>query len=355
MITNVIIFFIILLLILQMNKKNHIYILITIWILLCFVNNREGFSNQNDYCIVIPSYPPHFKYVNKLLDSIEKYNTDKEPVTIYLTMNREDNQHYEMLNFKKINLIVLYFEDLVKEQLNITMEPNEFLKSVEKYTFQSMKKLMSIQHGFKTFNYVYVLDSESMFFRTFSMSNHVNNYLQKKQVFYNSRQRKYGYPSTETSKSILNVKEYPGWLLENYLWIYEKDIFQNVYNIITKKIETKDNLYKMKKDIFIEVVYYHYIYLNNTNYTFIDTYEKIKPDMNENELNDIISKPYTLLEDTRWNLNENTYNAYLNFFKRYRIVNYKIQVNDINLKFIKDNTQIILINSGDFPLEFEIK
>jgi hypothetical protein len=186
------------------------------------------------------------------------------------------------------------------------------------------------------------------------MANHINTYLQNKQVFYNSRQRKYGYPPTEKSKELLSVKESPGWLLENYLWIYEKDIFQNIYKIITKNVETKDDLYNMKKDIFIEVVYYHYIYLNNTNYTFIDTYEKIKPNMNEKELNDIISKPYTLLEDTRWNLNDNTYDAYLKFFKRYKIVNYKIEVNDINLRFIKDNPQIILINSGDFPTDFEI-
>ena len=77
--------------------------------------------------------------------------------------------------------------------------------------------------------------------------------------------------------------------------------------------------------------------------------------MDETELNRIISKEYTLLEDTHWNLNNNTYNAYLKFYKKYNIVNYKIEVNDINLKFIKDNHQIILVNSGYFLIDYEIK
>jgi hypothetical protein len=355
---NIVIFFIILFLITQFTKKNHIFLLTLIWVLLCFVKtkNRENFISSK-YCIVIPSFPPHFKYVNKLLKSINDLNTDEETITIYLTMNKDDYDLFDKVNYNKINLVILFLEDLYEEQLNVEINSRELLEHVEKYTFQSMKKLLSIHHGFKSFDYVYVLDSEGVFIKPFSMNKHINSFLTNKRIFYNSKQRKDGNQWTESSKILLKSNDIPGWLLENYFWVYEKDIFKNIYNIITKNIETKEQLYNMKKDIFIEVFYNHYIYLNNKkyNYKFIDSYENIKNDMNQNELNSILTKPYTLLEDTRWNLNENTYSAYVKFFKKYNITNYKIEINEINLRFIKDNPQIILINSGDFPLEFNLK
>jgi hypothetical protein len=177
--------------------------------------------------------------------------------------------------------------------------------------------------------------------------------MKEKRIFYNSIQRKNNNISN-ISKLLLNKKNIPGWLLENYTWIYEKDIFNSFYKKIKNTLKNND-LYSLPNNIFIEIVYYHYIYSNNEkyNYTFIDCYLKIKEYMGKNTLIEIIlSKPYTLLEDTRWNLNKNTYNAFVKFYKNYNIKNYKIEVNDINLKFIKDNSQIVLINSGDFPLYF---
>lgn len=35
-------------------------------------------------CLVIPTYPPHFLYVKKLLESIDNYNLDTNKTNIYI-------------------------------------------------------------------------------------------------------------------------------------------------------------------------------------------------------------------------------------------------------------------------------
>ena len=42
-------------------------------------------------CLVIPTYPPHFLYVKKLLESIDNYNLDTNKTNIYITINKIDN------------------------------------------------------------------------------------------------------------------------------------------------------------------------------------------------------------------------------------------------------------------------
>ena len=72
-------------------------------------------------------------------------------------------------------------------------------------------------------------------------------------------------------------------------------LFNNIFNI-------NDITNKIKKGTFIEIVYYHYIYINNSkfNYNFIDTYINIKNFVDSNIVNSIIEqKGYGLMEDTR--------------------------------------------------------
>ena len=65
-------------------------------------------------------------------------------------------------------------------------------------------------------------------------------------------------------------------------------------------------------------------------------------------------KKYSLCEDVRHlfeipNVLENISKFYTDF----HIINYKIYVNKLNLNFIKNTKSIILINSGDFNIDFE--
>ena len=303
--------------------------------------------------LLIPTYKPHFEYVKNLIISINKYCQDENKINMYIVVSSED--YADALQFieiaTKINIIILNFKEIVHLVLNIDINENDFLTISGLHKYQSLKKILSVYYLTQTLNYeyVHVLDSESLFIRYFTFEKIIETYKTNKTIYYNSKQRIVRL-QCNISKELLNSNPVPGWLLENYLWIYENKIVKDFFNCLFCNIHTEDDLInKIPLHIFIEIVYYHFIYINNDkyNYTFIDVYETLNKYIHN--LNDYIKIDNALLEDMRCHLNYNNYNIVSNYFNDYSIQNYKIHINDVNLKFIK-NTNIILINSGDYDL-----
>jgi hypothetical protein len=136
-----------------MNKKNYLYLLSIIVFLLSFLYHKENYENNKvDYCICISTYPPHFNYVHKLLKSIEEFNTCHNTVNIFITMNKNDYTLFEKIKYN-MRIEYLFLEDLCKEQFNVEIDSDILLKKKQKFTFQSIKKLLSIYHLFKTYDY----------------------------------------------------------------------------------------------------------------------------------------------------------------------------------------------------------
>jgi hypothetical protein len=95
--------------------------------------------------------------------------------------------------------------------------------------------------------------------------------------------------------------------------------------------------------------------IHNYDYEFIDTYETMKPYLNKIDYylkNDLVN--LSLLEDIRVILNKENIDSLSNYFKDYSIQQNKIYVNNENIIFLK-KANILCINSGDFPLHFEMK
>jgi hypothetical protein len=313
-----------------------------------------GPQNKLSYCIAIPTYKPHFKYVEKLIYSMDKYCKEYINIFIIVSSDEMNDAKYFIDLSSKINVIILSFKDIFNKTLNIDIDENIFLSSIDSYKFQSLKKITAVYYLVKKLNYeyVYVMDSEGLFIKPFSFIKLIENYKKNKRIFYNSKQR-HNHKQSNISKQLLHTKSIPGWFLENYLWIYEDKIVKDFFTYLFKEIHTYDDLVKIPNGIFIEIVYYHYIYINRYDYQFIDTYESMKQYLNvdiylKNELADL-----SLLEDIRLIINNNTIDSISNYFKDYSIEQTKIIENKYNIDFLK-KANILCINSGDFNLSFDI-
>ena len=325
---------------------------------------------MTEKCIIIPTYPRHFKYVKKLLCSIDKFNLDKDVTNIYLIISKNDYDNSLIGRYNTINIILLFLEDIIfdiftnldksKENINNAENLLKDEKYCNRYSFQSIKKILGVKYvtSYLKYDLVYVLDSEGLFIRPFSIKSIFNDYLKNKRIFYDPTFRVKRRQSV-FSKDILNTNIcVPGWLLENYLWIFEKEIVDDFFESIFVNIfEVTDITNVIKKGTFIEIVYYHFIFINNDkyNYKFIDIHETMKKYLNSQDFEKIqVGRGFGIGEDIRFFLRPEIVENVSNFYKDYNIINFKIRVNDININFIKNTKSIICINSGDFPIDFDI-
>tara|TARA_B100001093_G_scaffold191402_1_gene183941 strand:+ start:697 stop:1710 length:1014 start_codon:yes stop_codon:yes gene_type:complete len=331
-------------------------------------------------CILIPTYPPHFQFVFKLLNSIEKYNTDKLKTKVYIVISKNDyfvlKCELDKCIFNKLTINVLTLEHIM-ESFGTSEKDTHFYKhqsepdpssknetrKCDRYSFQSIKKLLSIKYLISDHNYelIYSLDSEGLFVRPFSMNHIFENYVNNKEIFFNSFQLGDSVSKLRcsNSKKILNTEhDVPGWLLENYMWIYEKKIFEKFFDRILPKTNDINEITNIiVAGTFIEILYYHFIFINNSeyNFTFLDTFSIFKKYIDKEVFRKISNEPYRLLEDVRLNLKN--YPEILDdvskIFNDYKIVNVKIDTSEQCISLIK-NTKIFLINSGDFKLNFKL-
>jgi hypothetical protein len=303
-------------------------------------------------CILIPTYIPHFDYVKNLIKSIHRFSKDNS-IDIFIVVTSNDEKYLNITEYNNIKVHILTLKNIINYLFNDIYETD--LNHYQKFTYQSLKKIFSIYYVIKKLNYkyVYVLDSEGLFFRPFSLSELIEGYSKNKRVFYNSKQRIDNIQSKLAENLCHSEIKVPGWLLENYLWIYEdvilKDFFHYLFNGIC---DTNSLLNKFKNDIFIEVVYYYFIFINNDkyNYTFVDSYETSKKYLSDDNMTKIINSDLSLLEDIRVYIDDKNINSISKYFNDYSIINFKFMNNDYNFEFLKKATSILLINSGDYPL-----
>lgn len=134
---------IILFLITQFTSKNHIYLLSIILFLTLFIDKHENFENDSSkYCIVIPLYPPHYKYVESILSSIKG-------IDIYFVFTNQED--YSSFSYKSENKILLD-EYISKEQIN---------QLLQKKSLPSFKKIFALNQLKDKYDYILCMDAET--------------------------------------------------------------------------------------------------------------------------------------------------------------------------------------------------
>lgn len=255
---------------------------------------------MSKYAIITPTFEPHFKFVDKYLESFDKFVVDKENVSLIFTISREENLNFRNIlkKYENINYEVVYLEDLLN-LFNIELSPQELLLKYEKFTFQTLKKFYTMLWA--DYDYFLVLDSESMFIKTTNIVNLFEKFLKAPYITGSSLSKK-EYLSTFTLNvnkniSLITQKEKEKWFLENFVWFYDKKILKDMFLSfgepiqMAKKIIALNNKTRIAAGIFEIELYQEYLYqnLNKYGYKFINADELLEKNLNNVELKKYLS------------------------------------------------------------------
>jgi hypothetical protein len=140
---TIFIYLIIIFLISQFTKKNHIYLLSIILFITIFIDKREYFQNDSTkYCIIIPLYPPHYKYIDSILDS-------NKGIDIYFVFtNKED---YSSFPYKSENKLIL----------DEYISPDQISQLIKKKSLPSFKKIFALNQLKDKYDYILCIDAET--------------------------------------------------------------------------------------------------------------------------------------------------------------------------------------------------
>jgi len=208
--------------------------------------------------LIIPTYPPHFKWNELFLRSIEKYCIDYENVKIDFIIERDNSESFDSIieNYKSDNITVKFIEDLAKEFGFIKAPSNIW----DKYAYQSIKKMLAVIKSDCELNLV--LDSENVCVKKFEFSDLFYN---RDKVYYcdwvvSDVQQRVLKDSNEIMKNPENNK----WFFETSFWIYRKSVFDSILQHILKvnNLDKHNLLNFLQSKVFFEKNLYD-IYLIN--------------------------------------------------------------------------------------------
>ena len=115
-----------------------------------------------------------------------------DTIDVYIVVSRddyEDSRIFQSLS-TKVRVNLLCFKDLMKNTLHIDIDEQTYLHDCGSFTFQSIKKIIAVYYLVQHYKYIYVIDSEGLYIRPFSFKKIIGNYIKKKRIFYNSKQRR---------------------------------------------------------------------------------------------------------------------------------------------------------------------
>ena len=203
--------------------------------------------------IIIPTYPPHFKWNRLFLQSIKKYCIDYENVTIDFIIEKNNRILLEnyIKEYQSNKIQIKYIENITKNY-SIPLLPTTIW---DKYSYQSIKKMMGVIDSDCELNLV--LDSENVCVKQFLFSQLFDN---ESVVYYcdwivSDVQNKVLTDSNEIVK--LNNNK---WFFETSFWIYKKSIFiklfeqikinnnlnnSNIINFLSSKVFFEKNIYDL--------------------------------------------------------------------------------------------------------------
>lgn len=197
-------------------------------------------------CIITPTFSGHFPCIEIYLRSFDEYVTDKQDIPIFFTIEAADKDEFDRIIApyrNRMDLRVLYIDDLLIEQ-GIYLTPTNLLKKYGKYTYQTFKKLYTIQHvDAKKF---LVLDSESSWIRKTSMKERFEKFFSHPRMYYSVMDNYYKMtefkePAYRNISYILGTDD-RRWYLEQFMWYYEKRILMDLLDEYGSVLEIADKI-----------------------------------------------------------------------------------------------------------------
>lgn len=232
------------------------------------------------HAILTPTYKPHFCFIEKYLESFDKFVEDKDEIVIYFVISKLELKDFcSVINkyFKKINIRLIYFESLLNNY-GIKEDDKQLMRNYGRFSFQTLKKFLAIKEIKE--EQVLILDSESVWCNPTKMSNLFDEYFRKPTIFFSSLNNNSVFKNKINSNINYILDENNNdWFIETFAWFYDKkivdDMFHDIGGIYDNVIKTR-NFERLKFGekigVFEIELYYSYIKKNNKkyNYNFIN-------------------------------------------------------------------------------------
>ena len=238
---------------------------------------------MDKYCIITPTYKPHFKYIKKYLQSFDKFVVDKDKIAIVFTVDTDEINDLKQLIepfISKVNIVCMDFNKILQDN-HVYMSSSDVLTKYGKYSFQSLKKIYTML-SIDADKFL-VLDSETIWIKPTSMEELFQTYFKKPTIWGSYVNRKQLNPflcNLQDNMAYIYDFDVNFWFLENFMWFYDKKILINLFDEYGSPFDLVDKVFKNKyKDgIFEILLYYNYILKNleRYNYSFINVVDYAK-------------------------------------------------------------------------------
>lgn len=319
--------------------------------------------------IITPTFKPHFKFVEKYLDSAARYLKDPENVTLIFTVSESEVAEFSIILNKYKGILdfrILSMEELLRK-FNVPYTNKELLLKYEKFSYQTLKKFYTMLH-MEEYEQFLVIDSESMFIRDTNANELFIEYFDSPFITYSKKYYKepvnFNNQVIENYSLILDSSDNPLkvkhlWFLENFVWFYDRKILTDMFNTLGDPLAIVDKVYHYKYAAVgcFEICLYHgWIYQNNHmyNYSVLNADDIIKETFkNRNDLfvnyidqkNAMWDGMLGLLELTMNFLNKDNYKLLAESFKKYRFNIIRCESTEIKTyEFQKDFLEILRPN-----------
>lgn len=232
--------------------------------------------------IVTPSFEKHFVQFVAMIESLDRWCEDPEFIYLAVVVERVNEARFReaLAAFPQLKSRVILTEDLLA-QFGVRERPSAFLKRIGKFTFQTLKKLGALASA--ETDWSLVLDSEGLFHKPFRAADLLNDYAERKYVFYTETgprgklwRASTGFDVTQNAATALNVPAGDRWYMEYFHWFYETDKVRELLTSALRPLffEALTNSAKGHVDHFENILYY--LFLQNRyadEYRFLDLVE----------------------------------------------------------------------------------
>ncbi|PXZ07249.1 hypothetical protein DKK70_05185 [Gilliamella apicola] len=253
------------------------------------------------YMVVTPTFVEHFGFIKNYLKSADKYLIDKSNITFAFIISKIESYEFKKIVklFPDLNILTLNFEDIL-EHYNVNKEPEELIHKYGKFSFQTLKKLYAMMY--LDAEKFLILDSESMFINPTNLAELFDNYY-KNPVLMGSI-LKNRLKTCDLLEAVLKTTDMltsfksDKFFLENFMWFYDKQILNDLFNELGSPINLIEKNYKfcirkhLMQAVFEITLYQNYIYKNNDkyNYHIINVDEEVEKNLGTEQSEKYVNK-----------------------------------------------------------------
>ncbi|WP_322091671.1 hypothetical protein [Paraburkholderia bannensis] len=228
------------------------------------------------YTIVAASYEAHHKQFRDLISSIERYCVDAEKLQIVVVLEQANVDLFrDAIERSKVRVSVVTTEEVLR-QFGLSDSPVRFLQTAGKFTFQSIKKIGGLLAARSEWSVV--LDSETIFIKSFRIEEIVKKYSERKYIFYSRTTRRGGGWEggevdrvTRQCERLLGASAGDRGYMELNTWFYETSKVVELFSVLSTNLNDFLRNPSPQNSIFENVLYYIFLANNYSHeYCFLE-------------------------------------------------------------------------------------